>query len=374
MTKSKQNTILIVDDEPVNLNLLMNYLENQYNVQVAQDGNDALTEVNNIKPDLILMDVMMPKLNGFETCRRLKANAETGDIPVIFMTALTNTEDKVRAFEVGAIDYITKPIQNKEALARINAHLTVRNLQKILEQQSAAIEQKNRELQQQNQELDAFAKIVVSDLKKPLVRQAGFANVLIKELAKLPNQEPLGFLKEIEQSRQKMVDVVDDMALLANIRAKEVVMEAPDMVTVIAQVRHQLSSVVNKYQGKIVAPATWPVVWGYSPWLEKVWEIYISHAIKYGDASSKVELGATPVENDYISFWVRDNGPGFTSEQKNELFVPLSQVGQVKTIEKSYALKLSIVRLIIEKCGGQVGVETVTGRGSTFYFTLPAIG
>jgi len=192
------------------------------------------------------MDVMMPKLNGFETCRRLKANLETSDIPVIFMTSLNNTEDKVKAFEVGAIDYITKPIQNKEALARINAHLTVRNLQKILKQQSAALEQKNRELQEQNLELGAYAQIVVSDLKKPLVRQAGFANVLIKELANLPNQEPLGFLQEIEESRQKMVDVVDDMVLLANVRTKEVVMEAPDMVTVIAQARHQVSSLVKK--------------------------------------------------------------------------------------------------------------------------------
>ncbi len=372
--KSKQNTILIVDDEPVNLSLLMSYLEDQYYMQVAKDGEEALIEINNLRPDIILMDVMMPKLNGFETCRRLKANLETSDIPVIFMTSLNNTEDKVKAFEVGAIDYITKPIQNKEALARINAHLTVRNLQKILKQQSAALEQKNRELQEQNLELGAYAQIVVSDLKKPLVRQAGFANVLIKELANLPNQEPLGFLQEIEESRQKMVDVVDDMVLLANVRTKEVVMEAPDMVTVIAQARHQVSSLVKKSHGKIIVPATWPIVWGYSPWLEKVWEIYISHALEYGGTEPKVELGATPVENDYISFWVRDYGTGFTSEQKNELFVPLSQVGQVNTIEKSYALKLAIVQLLIKKCGGQVGVETFIGRGSTFYFTLPTIG
>ena len=161
MMKSKQNTILIVDDEPVNLSLLMSYLEDQYYMQVAKDGEEALIEINNLRPDIILMDVMMPKLNGFETCRRLKANLETSDIPVIFMTSLKNTEDKVKAFEVGAIDYITKPIQNKEALARINAHLTVRNLQKILKQQSAALEQKNRELQEQNLEGSRFPQWLV---------------------------------------------------------------------------------------------------------------------------------------------------------------------------------------------------------------------
>jgi DNA-binding response OmpR family regulator len=371
MNNSKQNTLLIVEDEIVNLNILISYLRDQYNVQVARDGKDGLVKAKSLRPDLILMDVRMPKLDGFEACRRLKSNRETSDIPVVFMTSLTDTEDKVKGFEVGAVDYITKPIQYKEVLARISAQLGLRNLQVILEQQKLAIEQKNQELQSQNMELDAFAQIVVNDLKKPLVRQAGFTSILLKELA---NKESLNFLQEIEQSRCEMVEVVDDMVLLANVRTQEVVVEAPDMVSIVAGVRHKLTSLTNQYKGTIIAPPSWPIVWGYSPWIATVWEIYITNALKYGGKPPKVELGSK-ADGDQVQFWVCDNSRGFTDEQREQLFSPMNDVIKIEaTLGKGYGLKLSIVRLIIEKCGGQVSVKSRVGRGNTFYFTLPAIG
>ncbi|MCK5876615.1 MAG: response regulator [Candidatus Marithrix sp.] len=371
MNNSKQNTILIVEDEPVNLNILISYLRDQYNVQVARDGKEALLQANSLKPDLILMDVRMPKLDGFETCRILKNDRETSDIPVVFMTSLTDTEDKVKGFEVGAVDYITKPIQYKEVLARISAQLGLRNLQVILEQQKLAIEQKNKELQVQNMELNTFAKIVVNDLKKPLVRQASFTNILKKEIT---NKESLNFLQEVEQSRHDMVGVVDDMVLLINIRTQEVVVEAPDMVSVVAGVRHKLTALVNESNGTIISPPSWPIVWGYSPWIATVWEIYITNAIRYGGKPPKIELGFN-YDEEQIQFWVKDNGRGFSSEQQKQLFAPMSDITKIETTHgKGYGLKLSIVRLIVEKCGGKVGLKSKTGRGSTFYFTLPAIG
>ncbi len=371
MNNSKQNTLLIVEDEPVNLNILISYLRDQYNVLVARDGKEALVQANNLKPDLILMDVRMPKLDGFETCRRLKNDRETSDIPVVFMTSLTDTEDKVKGFEVGAVDYITKPIQYKEVLARISAQLGLRNLQVILEQQKLAIGQKNKELQIQNMELNAFAQIVVNDLKKPLVRQAGFTGVLKTELA---NTESLNFLQEIEQSRREMVDVVDDMVLLINIRTQEVVVEAPDMVPIVAGVRYKLTNLINEYKGTVIAPASWPIVWGYSPWIETIWEIYITNALRYGGKPPKIELGSD-YDGEQVKFWVRDNGRGFTEAQQKQLFTPMSDIVKIETtLGKGYGLKLSIVRLIIEKSGGTVGLKSQAGRGSTFYFTLPAIG
>jgi len=146
------------------------------------------------------------------------------------------------------------------------------------------------------------------------------------------------------------------------------------MVAILAKVRHNLTPLLNESQGKLSIPATWPVVWGYSPWIENVWETYISNALIYGGKPPLVKLGATVI-GEQISFWVQDNGPGFTDEQKKQFFVPLSHIGKKETIlGKGYDLKLSVARLAIEKCGGQVGVDTKVGRGSTFYFTLPAIG
>ncbi len=370
-TNSKQNTLLIVEDEPVNLNILINYLRDQYNVLVARDGKEALVQANNLKPDLILMDVRMPKLDGFEACRRLKSDRETSDIPVVFMTSLTDTEDKVKGFEVGAVDYITKPIQYKEVLARISAQIGLRNLQVILEQQKLAIEHKNKELEIQNMELNSFAQIVVNDLKKPLVRQAGFTNILKKELA---NKESLNFLQEVEQSRREMVDVVDDMVLLVNIRTQEMVVEAPDMVSVVAGVRHKLIALINEHDGAVMTPPSWPIVWGYAPWIATVWEIYITNALRYGGNPPRVDLGSKSM-GEQVKFWVRDNGRGFTDEQQKQFFSPMNDIVKIETtLGKGYGLKLSIVRLIIEKCGGQIGIESQVGRGSTFYFTLPSIG
>lgn len=136
-----QKTVLVVDDQPANLKVLLSYLQDQgFNTLTATDGKRALYQISNFKPDIILLDVMMPGIDGFETCHRLKANKETADIPVIFITALSDVEDKIKAFEAGGVDYVTKPFQHEEVLARLNAHLDIRSLQNELED-------KNKELQ-----------------------------------------------------------------------------------------------------------------------------------------------------------------------------------------------------------------------------------
>ncbi len=136
MNETNNGTVLIVDDTPTNLEVLQEVLANaNYEVLVAIDGESAIEQVNYARPDIILLDVMMPGLDGFETCRRLKDNPETNSIPVIFMTALSETSDKVRGFETGAVDYITKPFQHSEVLARVRTQITLSSLQKGLERQ-----------------------------------------------------------------------------------------------------------------------------------------------------------------------------------------------------------------------------------------------
>jgi len=143
---SSKPSIFLVDDTPTNLEILVQVFDKEgYDVFVATDGESALEQVPNTRPDLILLDVMMPGLDGFETCQRLKANPHTADIPVIFMTALTKTLDKVKGFHVGALDYVTKPIQHEEVLARVRTHLNLRSLQHHLEQR---VTERTAELQQ----------------------------------------------------------------------------------------------------------------------------------------------------------------------------------------------------------------------------------
>ncbi len=144
MANETKPSILIVDDDATNLSLFFNFLKSAgYQVLVAEDGQSAFERLNHITPDLILLDVMMPGLNGFEVCRQLKADKKGENIPIIFMTALNALEDKIKGFEVGGVDYLTKPVEYKEALARIKNHLQLRRLQKDLQAQNKQLQEEN---------------------------------------------------------------------------------------------------------------------------------------------------------------------------------------------------------------------------------------
>jgi two-component system, cell cycle sensor histidine kinase and response regulator CckA len=152
MNLNHQGVILIVDDTPTNLEVLFDFLADAgFTVLVAEDGESAIARAEYAPPDMILLDILMPEIDGFETCHRLKANAKTKDIPIIFMTALTETVDKVKGLSLGAVDYVTKPLQHEEVLARIQLHLQLRNLTKTLQEQNQRLEREISERQQAEQ-------------------------------------------------------------------------------------------------------------------------------------------------------------------------------------------------------------------------------
>jgi putative two-component system response regulator len=151
MNNVDQAIILVVDDNPMNLDVLLHVFEHtEYDMLFASDGNTCLQLAEDERPNLILLDVMMPGIDGFETCRRLKANEQTRQIPVIFMTALADTMNKVKGLDLGAVDYITKPIQPEEVLARVKTHLTLERLQTELQAKNVELQAKNAELQAKN--------------------------------------------------------------------------------------------------------------------------------------------------------------------------------------------------------------------------------
>jgi DNA-binding response OmpR family regulator len=157
LSNIENGIILIVDDNPTNLGVLFDFLaDSGFQVLVAQDGEDAIEQVEYALPDLILLDVLMPGMDGFETCQHLKAQESTKDIPVIFMTALSETVDKVRGLNLGAVDYITKPLQHEEVLARVKIHLSIRNLTKRLQEQNVHLEQ---EIQERTKAENALLKL-----------------------------------------------------------------------------------------------------------------------------------------------------------------------------------------------------------------------
>ncbi|WP_438481139.1 response regulator [Oleiharenicola lentus] len=171
--------ILVIDDRPDNVALLFDFLRDQnYKVLVSESGEHALAELPHIAPDLILLDVMMPGIDGFETCRRLKADPLWKDVPVFFMTALGDPVDKVRGLELGAVDYITKPISPAEVLARISVHLELRATQRTLAERNAALEEQNERLDQAIQQRIAAERTLEQSLDRAVIVASVFGAIL----------------------------------------------------------------------------------------------------------------------------------------------------------------------------------------------------
>ncbi len=369
-----KGNILVVDDTPANLRLLSQMLVEQgYKVRPAPNGPLALQSAQAAPPDLILLDIKMPEMDGYQVCQRLKADERTQNIPIIFISALGETENKVKAFTAGGVDYITKPFKKEEVLARIETHLALRALQKQLETANQALKERNAELKASNEELEAFAHTVAHDIKNPLGLLIGYGELLQMEHAQMTDEEQDKLLHTFVQSGRKLNRIVEALLLLSSVRKMDQIETQPlDMANILAEAQNRLVDLIEKHRADIRPPQRWPVALGYASWVEEIWVNYLSNALKYGGRPPRIELGATIQEDGFVRFWVRDNGAGIKPEEQARLFIPFERLDQVK-LKEGHGLGLSIVRRIVEKHGGQVGLTSQVGRGSTFYFTLPAL-
>ncbi len=404
------STILVVDDDPVNLQVLINQLSlHDYEVRTALNGLEAIAEIQgHLKPDLVILDVLMPMLSGYEVCRILRERYSLLDLPVLMLTAKEQVEDLVSGLEMGANDYLLKPFDRRELLARVEMLLELKKLNEHLQQEikararaQEALQRANEELEQRVeartaelsetnvqlqqevaerrqaeemlarlvQDLDAFAHTVAHDLKGPVAIIIGYASLLLDELnqaAMAPENREM--IQVILQVSRKLNDIIEALLLLARIRKEEIETGPLQMEDIVTEAQIRLSPLISASAAWLEVPARWPVAIGYAPWIEEVWVNYLSNAIKYGGRPPHLILGADPQDKGTIRFWVQDNGAGLAPEQQAQLFTPFKRFHDGT---EGHGLGLSIVKRIIEKLGGQVGVESRDGQ-TIFYFTLPA--
>ncbi len=352
------STILIVDDTPSNLSVLVDTLsETGYKLMVAEDGEDAIAQTARAQPDLILLDVMMPGVDGFETCRRLKAQPNTRDIPVIFMTALTDTAEKVRAFAGGAVDYITKPIQHEEALARINTHLTMRRLR--------------LELQEQLSFKERFMRIAGHDLRNPLC-----LILMSGELARRKGATPAvaEYLESINSSAQQMRRIIDTFL---NIRkpgdTQRGPMDRSDLNLIAAAVTAQNEPALERKNLllSLELADNLPLAKAEAGCVYQALSNYVSNAIKFHPLGGRIVVRTHRVETK-LRAEIQDQGPGVPAHERDRLFVEYSRFSTPTTGgEESTGLGLSIVKQLIEAEGGTVGAEFPPEGGSIFWFEVP---
>ncbi len=247
------------------------------------------------------------------------------------------------------------------------------NKNKELQKVSKELEKINTTITNQNSELDAFAQTIAHELKTPLGVIVGYSHLLDKAEIYENNERVQQVGKEITKTSLKMNTIVQEMLLMAKLREiDEIKIERLDMNKIVAESLENLSSLIFEKQAEITTPEIWFPVNGYAPWIEKVWDNYLSNAIKYGGEKPKIEVGTEKEENGKVRFWVKDYGRGMTPRQQERAFRQFTRFNPAEI--QGHGLGLSITHRIVEKLGGEVGVKSKVKAGSTFYFTLPSTG
>ena len=372
-----RTTILIVDDMPANLEVVTSHLERQgYCAVVALGGDEGIERAEFVRPDLILLDVMMPGLDGFETCRRLKANPATRDIPVIFMTALADTADKLAGFAAGAVDYVTKPLNGAEVLARIETHLALYALRQQLaaqntrlQQEIAARELTQAALQRSNTELEQLAYVASHDMQEPLRMVASYLQLVAQRYQGRLDADADEFIGYAVDGAKRMQALINDLLAYSRLGTKARPFEPSDCNAIVETAIAQLRLAIED-SGARITHGSLPTVMGDATQLLQLFQNLLSNAIKFRrDVPPVVHVDAQPWDAAW-RFSVHDNGIGIAAEYFERIFV-LFQRLHGRGEYPGTGIGLAICKKVVERHGGSIAVQSQPGEGSTFSFTLP---
>jgi two-component system, sensor histidine kinase and response regulator len=359
-------SVLVVDDGIENLRLLSDLLgEHGYEVRAVTTGRQALQAVEHAPPDLILLDINMPEMNGFEVCRLLRAKDGSKDVPVIFLSALTDTADKVRAFDAGGVDYVTKPFQVEEVLARVKTHIALRRAQADLADSYTRL----RALEELR---DDLVRMVVHDMWSPL--EALRINLL---LLKGPFVALSEDNREILQSAVKLADELSRMTsdLFDVSRLEECRMPVKramwDLTEMARDVRLLLGAISAERPIDIESAGAVEVSCD-GALVRRVMENFVTNAILHTPAGSPMRISIVSGEG-RVRVAVHDQGPGVPAEAREKIFEKFGTVeARQQSACHSVGLGLAFCKLAIEAHGGTIGVDPGVPAGSTFWFELPA--
>lgn len=368
-SRPSSGRVLVVDDEDHNRVLLRDLLEAQgHQVLEAVDGEQALAEAGSSAPDVILLDVMMPKVDGFEVCRRLKADAQTAPIPILLVTALTDRQDRLTGIEAGANDFLAKPIDTQDVTLRVGNALYTKRLYDRL----ADNYQRLRELEALR---DDLTHMIVHDLRTPLASM----------LAGLQSLEMLGELNARQQKclhlgltgGQTLIGMIDDLLDISNMEdgCFRLVYQDLTATDLVERAVEEIESLAQRKSLSLVRdfPANSLTLSGDEEKLRRTLVNLLSNAVRFTPRGGTITVSVQPGADEKTAvFVVKDTGEGIPREALGQIFEKFGQVETGRAGQKlSTGLGLTFCKMIVEAHGGRIGVESEAGRGSTFSFTIP---
>lgn len=377
-------TILIVDDTKANILVLTELLARPGRIFLsATSGKEGLKIALAEEIDLLLLDVQMPEMDGFEVAQILKSNKKTKDIPIIFASAVEKEHRSImKGFEEGAVDYLFKPLDPELTKAKVSVLLKLQLQKKELLEKNRSLEladiqikKLNAELEENigqlkslNRELEAFSYSVSHDLRAPLRAVSGYSKIVEEDYGHALDPEGSRLIKRIQENAGKMGQLIDDLLQFSKLGRKELLKNDIDMELLVKQITEEHN---QDHKAEVVIHEILPAK-ADTGLITQVWVNLISNAIKYSgkNPEPRIEISSEKKDN-HIIYKIKDNGAGFDMHYADKLFGVFQRLHQEKEFEGT-GIGLAIVQRIVSRHGGSVKAEGKVDEGATFYFTLPA--
>jgi signal transduction histidine kinase len=409
MTSRNTERILVVDDDPRNVRLLEGMFRSAgYVVDKAYGGVEALQKIDEVPPDLVLLDVMMPGMSGHDVCLQLKGQDRTRPIPVVLVTSLSSTEDKVQGLDIGADDFVSKPVNRLELLAKTRSLLRIKLLHDELAKANEQLERRNQDLLRLEEMKESLMQMIVHDLKNPLTAIMGNLSLVLQSPAPRPagtNPDESGIARQtgtgvasgsagaagpaapdweqktrrrvgvaLESSRA-MMRMILDLLDIARLEESAIVLDrrrVPIMDVMEASIQENGGLLTSaKISVERQFPAGGPEVWADAGLLGRIVGNLLSNAIKHTPDGGRITLGSLPREQEMV-FFVRDTGEGIDAASQQLIFEKFRQAESRKHgLKSDRGLGLAFCKMAVEAHGGRIWLDSAPGQGSTFYVALP---
>ena len=360
--------VLIVDDVVSNVLLLKILLANEkFQVCTASNGKDCIEISRKEHPDLILLDVMMPDLNGFDTAVILKKGEDTKDIPIIFLTALNTPQDLVHGFQVGASDFLTKPFNKEELVMRVTQQISLVAAKRIIEQQ-------NQELRATLNNRDKMYSVIAHDLRSPMASIRMVLNLVVASASpETVGEEVYNLLDQANRESEEVHDLLDNLlkwtkSQTGRLNVVKQELELNDIIPGVVEIFDTIAA-TKHIKLELKSESDSLKVEADNDMLKTVVRNFLSNAIKFSPADSTIEIAMTK-ENEFAKVSVRDHGVGIASDRLGSIFHK-GETTYGTGGEEGSGLGLQLCQDFARKNGGDCTVESVEGQGSTFSVLIP---